>query len=77
MKKLIEITPDGKEEMVPGNEPLKKDPKKKKLKDRWNDLKKALDHKKGIMDLEAEAEEDESEAPEGEQPQDSQQEPPM
>src|SRR5579884_2901177 len=71
-KAIREVTADGKEEIVPGREPLKKDPKKK-LKDRWKDLKKALDHEKAILDLHDEQEPDEDEqemqeqqSPEGE-----------
>src|ERR1017187_3145852 len=59
-KNLIETTPSGQQEVIPGKEPLKKDPKKKKLKDRWDDLKKALDNKKAILDLAALQEDDET-----------------
>ena len=55
-KTIIETTADGKEEVIPGKEPLKKDPKKK-LRDRWDSLKKALDNKKAFLDLAAESEE--------------------
>lgn len=65
-KTVVDIAPDGKQDLVPGNEPLKKEPKdKKKLKDRWNELKKALDNKKAFMDLREESKPDEAE----EQPQ--------
>jgi len=46
-KDLIEVTTDGKREPVPGKEPLKKDPK-----NRWDTLKKALNHATAIMDVE-------------------------
>lgn len=68
---MLEIEPDGKQEMVEGKEPLKKDPSK-----RWKALKKALEHKKAFMDLEdAMGENEEAEQPqpdqqaEGQQPQ--------
>jgi hypothetical protein len=47
---LIEVTPDGKQEPVPGVEPLKKDPKA-----RWKKLKKALNNLDSIMNLKEEA----------------------
>lgn len=50
-KDMIEVAPDGKQEIVEGKEPLKKDPKKKGLKDKWNELKKALDNQSAFMDL--------------------------
>lgn len=66
-KDMLEITPDGKQEIVEGKEPLKKDPKKKKnLKDKWNELKKALDNKSAFMDLAA-AQEPEEQPQEEEQ----------
>ena len=52
-KKLLEITPDGKQEIVEGKEPLKKDPKK--LKDKWKTLKKGLNNMTAIMDMAAAA----------------------
>lgn len=50
-KDMIEVTSDGKQEIVEGKEPLKKDPKKKDLKEKWNDLKKALNSQIAFMDL--------------------------
>lgn len=44
---MVEITSDGKQELVEGKEPLKKDPKI-----RWNKLKKALNHTSAFMDIE-------------------------
>lgn len=61
---MLEVEPDGKQELVEGTEPLKKDPKK-----RWKALKKALDHKKAFMDLEEAMGDDEQEQPQQEQPQ--------
>ena len=46
---VVEVTPDGKQEIVEGREPLKKDPKK--IKDRWSKLKKNLNNLESIMDL--------------------------
>jgi hypothetical protein len=61
MKKdeMLDVEADGKQELVEGKEPLKKDPKK-----RWLRLKKALDHNKAFMDLEGEMGEDEEAQPE-------------
>jgi hypothetical protein len=53
----LEVTADGKREVVAGKEPLKKDPKA-----RWEQIKKALNNAESIMDL-AEA----SKAPEPEE----------
>ena len=67
MKKdeMLEVAPDGKQELVEGKEPLKKDPKK-----RWKELKKALDHNKAFLDLEEEMGDDEEQPqPEEQQPQ--------
>lgn len=53
-KKIIEVTPDGHQTILPGKEPLKKEPKdkkKKKLIDIWNNLKKALNNEESIIDL--------------------------
>jgi hypothetical protein len=69
-KDFKEVTPDGKEEIVAGKEPLKKRPKNKlennsKLKEKWNSLKKGLNNLEAIMDLKEARkpdEEDESEA---------------
>lgn len=61
-EEMLDMSPDGKREMVEGKEPLKKDPKA-----RWNALKKALDHNKAFMNLD-EAMGDDEEAQEGEQP---------
>lgn len=58
---MLDVSPDGKREMVEGKEPLKKDPKA-----RWNALKKALDHNKAFMNLD-EAMGDDEEAQEEEQ----------
>lgn len=51
MKKeeIIDEEADGKQEIVEGKEPLKKDPKA-----RWKQLKKTLDHKSAFMNLEEE-----------------------
>ncbi len=57
-EEMLDITSDGKREVVQGSEPLKKDPKA-----RWNALKKALDHNKAFMSLE-EAMGDDEPAPE-------------
>lgn len=43
---MKEVTADGKQELVEGKEPLKKDPKA-----RWNNLKKALDSSSAFMDI--------------------------
>lgn len=48
---MLEVAPDGKQEIVEGKEPLKKDPKK--IKDKWKDLKKGLNNLESIMDLAA------------------------
>src|ERR1035437_6902678 len=71
MNKLTVVAPDGKQDIVEGKEPLIKDPKKKKrLRDRWDDLKKALNNKTAIMDLEEASKEDEEDQQDGgEQPQ--------
>lgn len=51
-KDIIDMAPDGKQEIVPGSEALKKEPKRKvPLKDRWKKLKKSLDHAQSIMDI--------------------------
>jgi hypothetical protein len=50
-KTIIETTADGKQELVPGKEPLKKDPKKKTLRDRWEGLKKALNSAAAFMPM--------------------------
>jgi hypothetical protein len=64
----LEITADGKREVVAGKEPLKKDPKA-----RWERIKKALNHSESIMDLEeASKEQPEQEQPEQEQPEQEQ-----
>lgn len=55
----VEVAPDGKQEIVPGKEALKKDPKK-----RWSEIKKSLDNASAIMDIEKEMN-----PPEPEQPQ--------
>lgn len=46
---MVEVTADGKRELVEGKEPLKKDPK-----ERWKQLKKNLDHDSAFLDLEEE-----------------------
>ncbi len=70
-EKIIEVAPDGKSEIVPGKEPLKKEPKKKdSMIERWDRLKKALDNAKAILDLKAESQADEE--PEA-QPEEAQQ----
>lgn len=61
----IEITADGKQEIVEGKEPLKKDPKS-----RWNGLKKALDSSTAFMDIQDAMADDEQ--PQQEQPQEAQ-----
>lgn len=48
---MLEITADGKQEIVAGKEPLKKDPHE--LKERWKRLKKSLNNLRSIMDLSA------------------------
>jgi len=48
-EEMLEVTPDGKQEIVEGKEPLK-------LSVRWSKLKKALNHEKAFMDLEAQME---------------------
>lgn len=53
---IVDVSPDGKEEMVDGKEILHKDPKDPKK--RWKLLKKALDHNKAFMDLEEEMEDE-------------------
>jgi len=60
---MLDVSPDGKREVVEGKEPLKKDPKA-----RWNALKKALDHNKAFMNLDEAMGEDEEAQPEGEMP---------
>jgi hypothetical protein len=47
-EEMLETTPDGKQEIVEGKEPLKKDPK-----NRWKNLKKGLNNLESIMDLSA------------------------
>lgn len=59
-EEMLDITSDGKREIVEGKEPLKKDPKT-----RWNALKKALDHNKAFMSLEEAMGDDEPAAEEG------------
>ena len=57
MSKIIEVAPDGKQEQIEGQEPLKKDPRKKKAKslaDRWALIKAALDNTTAIMDIKEE-----------------------
>lgn len=62
---MLEVAPDGKQEIVEGNEPLKKDPKS-----RWNMLKKALSHDKAFMSMEDElADEEPAQPPQGEEQQ--------
>lgn len=66
-KQMLEIEADGKQELVEGIEPLKKDP----LQERWLKLKKAIAHKKAFMSIEDEFaldEEDEEEDPSGQNP---------
>lgn len=66
---LVEVEADGKQEIVDGKEPLKKDPK-----NRWKSLKKALSHEKAFMNLEEAMGDDEDEAePQPEQPPEGQQ----
>ena len=67
-KNMIEIVPDGKQEIVEGKEPLKKEPKKKNMRNadnaldaRWSKLKKGLNNLKSIMNLEEASKDDESE----------------
>jgi hypothetical protein len=88
-QEFTEITADGKQQIVQGKEPLKKDPndkaplpvltgpedkKKISLKDKWKKLKKALDNSVSIMDLKEEAGfNDQEEQPQEEQPQEEQQ----
>ena len=62
-EEMLDITSDGKREIVEGKEPLKKDPKT-----RWNALKKALDHNKAFMSLDEAMGDDEEAQPEGEMP---------
>lgn len=52
-KDMVQVTADGKQEIVEGNEPLKKDPKKKSLSEKWQALKKALNNQSAFMDLAA------------------------
>lgn len=52
-QKFIELTPDGKQEIVEGSESLKKDPRS--LKQRWKKLKKGLNNLKSILDLQEES----------------------
>ena len=70
-KDFKEVTADGKQEIVPGNEVLAKDPKdKKNIKKRWKNLKKGLNNLESIMDLKAESQdepEEQDEPQEGEQ----------
>ena len=56
-KDMIEITADGKQEIVEGNEPLK-------LKKKWKDLKKGLNNLDSIMDLAAAQQPEEQPQPE-------------
>ena len=65
-KTMLEVTPDGHQEIVAGKEPLKKDPKKKSLKDRWKELKKMLDSSTAFMPM-MEDEDEDSQDPEAEQ----------
>lgn len=67
-KDHIEVTADGKQELVEGKEPLKKDPRA-----RWAQLKKALDHAKAFMSIEdaMKPDEDEEAPAPVEQPQDA------
>jgi len=67
---MLEVEADGKQELVEGTEPLKKDPKK-----RWKELKKALDHKKAFMDLDEEMGEDEEQPQPGQEEQQPQSDP--
>lgn len=60
---MLEVTSDGKQEIVEGKEPLKKDPK-----NRWKDLKKGLNNLESIMDIAA-ATQSEPQQPEGEEDQ--------
>lgn len=75
-KDFVEVTPDGHQEIVEGNEPLKKKPKKEKVEktayERWQELKKHLNNQEAFMDLAiAEGDsEDDSENEEGAQPPD-------
>lgn len=63
---MLEVEADGKQELVEGKEPLKKDP----VTARWSKLKKALDHNKAFMSMEEELESPEQdEEQEQEQPQ--------
>ena len=55
---MLDMSPDGKQEIVEGKEPLKKDPKS-----RWNVLKKALDHNKAFMNLDEAMGDDEEQPP--------------
>lgn len=50
---MVQVTADGKRELVEGKEPLKKDPK-----DRWKEIKKSLDNSSAIMDIEQAMESD-------------------
>src|SRR5687768_8670653 len=67
---MLEVAPDGKQELVEGKEPLKKDP----LARRWKKLKKALDHEKAFMSMEDELESDPPADEEEQQPEQGEEE---
>ena len=71
-KDMIEITADGKQEIVSGKEPLKKDPKAS-LRGKWKNLKKGLNNLESIMDLSEASKSDDQEDEDQEQKPDQQQ----
>jgi hypothetical protein len=77
-KDMIQVASDGKQEIVEGKEPLKKDPKKKKLSDKWALIKKDLNNMDAIMDLDAasQPEEQPQQDPEADQMESMEQNPP-
>lgn len=63
-KQRVDVEADGKRELDYGKEDLDKNPKKKtKLAARWEEIRKSLDNKTAILDLDS-LSEDESEQPE-------------
>jgi hypothetical protein len=64
-KEMLEVTADGKSEIVEGQEPLKKDPKK--VKNRWKTLKKGLNNMQSIMDISAATQSEPQQPEEGEE----------
>ena len=55
----VEVEADGKRELDVGAEPLDKKPKKKDLISRWQEIKKSLDNKSAILDLDSLSADDE------------------